>query len=51
MPKIIQLLVVPADHEYGFSTGLWALCDDGTIWWCDFEDRKWNKFPNYPEEA
>lgn len=35
--KVIQITT----GKEGGLLRLFALCNDGSLWWCDFDDEKW----------
>lgn len=55
MRKIVQIAVCAAkagvDSELCADETIYALCSDGSVWWCDMLDHtRWNRLPEIPQD-
>jgi len=50
--KIIQIAADSSSSSAGnaFFASIYALCDDGTVWDFIFQERKWTRIPDVPQE-
>lgn len=57
MRKIIQICVAPAasilnsNEQEFYTTAIFALCNDGSVWQLEPQYGKWYKVPDIPQDA
>lgn len=52
MRKIVQISAAQSAHPGSSAEAtlsIYALCDDGTVWYFDFRNQIWMALPNVPQ--
>lgn len=52
MRKVVQISVIPLGSDYMNDEVIYALCDDGTMWFTSVtsDDYKWTKINSIPQD-